>query len=351
MDVRLSPDQEALRASVARVVRRLGPATVADLDDAERAEKLAAAVESSGWRELRLAESSGIPLASAVEVAIVAEELARGLADVAFLGATLAAELRRLAGAPAGLRPETVAFTEDLAAVAVATAGVTPEGTVALDARGSASALILLPAASGHELGALDLGAKLSGPDLTRPGASVPTGELPTADVGGGPLSRSDRSRFTALGLTTACADLVGTMAGAIDLAAEYAKARRQFGVPVGSFQSVQHLLADARVALEGSRSIALNAAWAVDSVEPDEAVYAASVAKAYCARAARSVCETAIQVHGGIGNTWDCLAHVYLRRALTSTDLLGGVGPCLTRVLEHNGVADNASRVTDGLR
>ena len=54
----------------------------------------------------------------------------------------------------------------------------------------------------------------------------------------------------------------------------------------------------------------------------PAEAIRAARVAKIYCARAARTVCETAIQVHGGIGNTWECLAHVYLRRALTSTEL-----------------------------
>ena len=62
-------------------------------------------------------------------------------------------------------------------------------------------------------------------------------------------------------------------------------------------------------------------------------------MAKAYCARAARTVCETAIQVHGGIGNTWECLAHVYLRRALLSTDVLGGIGANLDRVLAHHGI------------
>ena len=81
-------------------------------------------------------------------------------------------------------------------------------------------------------------------------------------------------------------------------------------------------MLADALVATEGSRSIALHAAWAVDALAPRDALSAASAAKAYCARAARTVCETAIQVHGGIGNTWECVAHVYLRRALTSTEL-----------------------------
>ena len=69
-------------------------------------------------------------------------------------------------------------------------------------------------------------------------------------------------------------------------------------------------------------------------------------MAKAYCARAARTVCETAIQVHGGIGNTWECLAHVHLRRALLSSDVLGGVGANLDRVLAHHGIGG-----ADGLR
>jgi alkylation response protein AidB-like acyl-CoA dehydrogenase len=97
---------------------------------------------------------------------------------------------------------------------------------------------------------------------------------------------------------------------------------------------------------MEGSSSIALHAAWAVDALAAPDALAAASAAKAYCARAARSVCETAIQVHGGIGNTWECLAHVFLRRALLSTDVLGGVDPNLNRVLAARGIGAD-----DGLR
>jgi alkylation response protein AidB-like acyl-CoA dehydrogenase len=149
--------------------------------------------------------------------------------------------------------------------------------------------------------------------------------------VGTGPLDA-----VTALGLALTCADLVGVMTGAVRLATDYARDRRQYGVAIGSFQAVQHLLADAIVAAEGSRSLALHAAWAVDALPPAEALAAAAAAKAYCARAARTVCETAIQVHGGIGNTWECLAHVFLRRALLSADLFGGVGPNLARVLDR---------------
>ena len=107
MDVRLSPEQMALRDAAAQAVDRLGPATVAQLDDAERAAKLDAAIDAAGWRELRSASDDGNPWASGVEVAVITEELGRGLADTAFFGPTLAADLRRRTGAPpaSGGRP------------------------------------------------------------------------------------------------------------------------------------------------------------------------------------------------------------------------------------------------------
>ena len=316
MDVRLSPEQQALRDSVAQVVYGLGPRTVGQLDDAERAAKLDAAVAASGWRELRAAEDDGSPLASGVEAAIVAEELARGLADAPFLGPTLAAELRRLASVPAAVAAETVA----------------PDGVAAIDAAGAEGALLL----DGRQLLRVALRPAEERIDLTRPSALV---DRSAEQVPVGSLTDDGVTRWRALGLALTCADLVGVMGGAVRLAVDYARERRQYGVPIGSFQAVQHLLADAHVATEGSRSVALHAAWAVDALPPGEALAAASLAKAYCARAARSVCETAIQVHGGIGNTWECLAHVFLRRALLSTDLFGGVGKSLDRVLEHHGL------------
>ena len=144
MDVRLSPEQVALRDAAAQVVDRLGPATVAQLDDAERAAKLDAAVAASGWRELRTAADDGNPWASAVEVAVVAEELGRGLADTAFLGPTLAADLRRRAGATDGDRAETVALRRTSPRRRRAVDGVLPNGAVALDARAATAPLVLL---------------------------------------------------------------------------------------------------------------------------------------------------------------------------------------------------------------
>jgi alkylation response protein AidB-like acyl-CoA dehydrogenase len=325
MDVRLSPEQQALRDSAVQVVERLGPHAVADLDDAERTAKLDAAVDGAGWRELRTATESGAPWSSAVEPAIIAEELARGLADTSFLGPTLAADLRRLAGAPP-VSGETVIAP-----------GVE---RVAIDVVGATSALEL----DGRRVVTVPLGDLRAAVDLTRPSAPV---DLSAEHVVVGELRDDDVTRWSALGLALTSADLVGTTRGAVELARSYACERRQYGAVIGSFQAVQHMLADAFVAMEGSRSVALYAAWSVDVLPAAEALAAAAMAKAYCARAARLVCETTIQVHGGIGNTWDCLAHVHLRRALVSTDVFGGVGPNLERVLAHHGVPG----VSDGLR
>jgi alkylation response protein AidB-like acyl-CoA dehydrogenase len=148
-------------------------------------------------------------------------------------------------------------------------------------------------------------------------------------------LARWDGSDV-AVGLALTSADLVGVMTGAVRLAVDYARDRKQYGAPIGSFQAVQHMLADAFTLSEGARSIALHAACAVDALPDDEAVAAGAAAKAYCSRAAREVCEIAIQVHGGIGNTWECMAHLFLRRALAVTALYGGVGENLERVLAH---------------
>ena len=338
MDVRLSPEQQALRDATTHVVDRLGPKTVPGLDATERVGRLDAAVEESGWRELRTAVVGGGPLASGVEVALVAEELGRGVADVAYLGPTLAAELRRLAGAPVAESPETVVLNHELTSLAVVTADGPPHG-VAVDAAGSSHGLVLAGSGEGRRLARVALIPARPGLDLTRPSSSPDPAAPATAVEGVVALSDDDLTSWLALGLAVACADLVGVMRGAVQLACDYATHRQQYRVAIGSFQAIQHILADAHVATEGSRSVALHAAWAVDSLGPSEALAAAALAKAYCARAARGVCETAVQVHGGIGNTWECLAHVYLRRALLSSDLLGGAGTNLDRVLTHQGI------------
>ncbi|HWT48344.1 MAG TPA: acyl-CoA dehydrogenase family protein [Mycobacterium sp.] len=288
MDVRLTAEQQQLRDAAAKLADDLGPGSVQDLDDESRIARLDKQLEMTGWRSLR---SDG---ASGVEVAIVAEEFGRRLVDAPFLGPMLADDLARHIGADG--RGATTSF----------------EGRV-IDARGAMRALSL----SGNTILATDVGTGRTGADLTRAeadivGSPVTLGKV-TSDVA---------AQWLALALVATSADLVGIARGAHAVACDYAKIREQYGKQIGSYQAVAHMLAESLALIEGSVSVLRHAAWGVDELTPAEAVRAAQIAKVYCARATRTVCETAVQVHGGIGNTWDCLVHVHLRRALTSTEL-----------------------------
>jgi len=186
-------------------------------------------------------------------------------------------------------------------------------GDIAFDTRGYRRALLL----SGTTLLAVEFEGEGDGADLTRTCAGLAGGSTQLGQV-----SAEVADRWLALALVGTAADLVGCARGAHALACDYAKIREQYGKSIGSYQAVAHLLAESLALIEGSVSILRHAAWAVDELDSAAAIHAARVAKIYCARATRTVCETAIQVHGGIGNTWECLVHVYLRRALTSTEL-----------------------------
>jgi alkylation response protein AidB-like acyl-CoA dehydrogenase len=110
--------------------------------------------------------------------------------------------------------------------------------------------------------------------------------------------------------------EAVGIASKALELAVEYAKAREQFGRPIGVYQAVSHKLADTFVETELARSLAYWAAWCV-AEQDDEAAVAVAAAKAYCGDAAVAACERSIQVHGGIGFTWEHVLHEYYERAL----------------------------------
>ncbi len=122
------------------------------------------------------------------------------------------------------------------------------------------------------------------------------------------------------------CAELVGSMERANDLAAEYAKTRVQFGRPIASFQVIKHKLADCLHRLELSRVGTHYAAWAADADAPDRA-HAAAMAGAYVAESAIHVSGECIQVHGGVGFSWDCEAHRHYRKAKQADLLLGAQG------------------------
>jgi alkylation response protein AidB-like acyl-CoA dehydrogenase len=126
-------------------------------------------------------------------------------------------------------------------------------------------------------------------------------------------------------------AELVGVAQRCLDMTVEYAKQRVQFGRAIGSFQAVKQRAADMLIKVELARSAAQHAA----SDEEDRATSAA-LAKAYCAEAATAVAADAIQLHGGVGFTWEHDAHLYLKRAITDDELLGPASAHWERVAAH---------------
>jgi alkylation response protein AidB-like acyl-CoA dehydrogenase len=118
-------------------------------------------------------------------------------------------------------------------------------------------------------------------------------------------------------GAVGAAAMMLGAARRCLDMSVEYAKVREQFGQPIGSFQAIRHRCAEMLLEVENAHAATYYAAWALDAAADDRAL-AASVAKAYVSDAARKVCGEAIQVHGGIGFTWEYDLHLYFKRAKT---------------------------------
>src|SRR5437773_2750410 len=116
-------------------------------------------------------------------------------------------------------------------------------------------------------------------------------------------------------GAVGAAAEMLGAARRCLDMAVGYAKVREQFGQPIGSFQAIRHKCAEMLLEVENSHSAVYYAAWALDA-KAEDAELAPSVAKAYVGDAARRVCGEAIQVHGGIGFTWEYDLHLYFKRA-----------------------------------
>jgi len=129
-------------------------------------------------------------------------------------------------------------------------------------------------------------------------------------------------------------ADLVGVAGGALHMAVAYANEREQFGHPIGSFQAIKHMCADMARALEAARLAVYHAAWTIDAraddVDADDINVAARTAKALANDAAMLCAAHNIQIHGGIGVTWEHDAHLYYRRALTTSTWFGTTAECL---------------------
>jgi len=168
--------------------------------------------------------------------------------------------------------------------------------------------------------------APLAAMDSTRKLYQVDFTEVPVAEedfLAIGDSAHTALERALAVATVALTAEMVGGMQRVMEIAVEYAKARKQFGKPIGQFQAVQHLCADMLLLTESSRSAAYYAAWALQEQAPEAAV-AVSIAKAYASDAYREVGNRGIQVQGGMGFTWENNVHLYYKRAKASELMFG---------------------------
>ena len=195
-----------------------------------------------------------------------------------------------------------------------------------LDANAADVLLALTPTAGGVELVEIDLhdaGVEpREGLDLTRRSAYVRRTGVKARHIG--PVDRAVTARIQNLAVVALAAEQTGGAQCALDAAVSYANLRVQFGRPIGSFQAVKHRLADMLVAVETARSVAYHAIAAAAGGTDRELAMAAAVAGAYCSEVYAAVAEDALQVHGGIGFTWEHAAHLWFRRAKADAVLFG---------------------------
>ena len=309
MDFELSPDQRALRDAAADLLAGRSPMPVvrgAVDRGGEPDRDLWKAMVDQGWCGLAVPEKLGGVGLGWVEAAIVLEQVGAHLAPAPVLGQMVALE----ALADGAWGPRLIAGE----AVAACAERLDQPCVYA-----PAADVVVVP--EDDRLVALDLGER-------RPAAepamdvTLQLGWLATAALADAPRSEvggaDEVARHLDVAAVAYAAELLGVAQRALDLAVAYAKDRVQFGRPIGSFQAVKHRCADMLVDVEGMRSAVYWAAWTLGDVDAadDERSIAASTAKAWCSDAASRVLASALQVHGGIGFTWEHDLHLYLKRA-----------------------------------
>ncbi len=364
MNFDLSQEQKILQESARGFLAHHCPIPrVRELMETETAldESLWRKAAEQGWLGMTLSEADGGLGVGLMELAVVFEEIGRACAPGPFLSAlwaaTLIAEAREnsqpselLGQLASGDARATVALLESDASwdtthvsqEAVATGdGLRLNGhkTCVMDA-GVADHLVVAIRLDG-EFALVIVPREANGVTVTPTPSIDPTRRLcqvdlrnvtvdRTAILARGDRARSALARSISVGAVAACADLVGGMDRVLEASVEYAKTRKQFGQLIGSFQAVQHQCSDMLLMLESSRSATYYAAWAATlphdpagerNPDCDRAV---SIAKAYCSDAGREVGNRAIQVHGGIGFTWEHDLHLYYRRAKASELMFG---------------------------
>lgn len=357
MTFSFSAEQEELRASVRKFLaqRSSSEAVRAQIDSA-------AGYDDDVWRQM--ADQMGLPSLAIpeeyggsgfgpTELGIVLEEAGRALlcspyfATVALAGQALtgcgdeAAKRRWLPAIASGDLTATLAVAEesgswDLAATATRAGQAGDrwvlDGTKMFVIDGHTADLVLVIARTDTGLGLFAVAGdaenlsrqRLEALDLTRRLARLEFDGTPAVLASGTGDATEALHRVLDLVYAAASMEQVGGAQSCLDMAVEYAKLRVQFGRPIGSFQAIKHKCADMLIEVESARSAAYYAIGIAAEGPADELPSAAALAKAYCSEAYTSVAKENIQIHGGIGFTWEHDAHLYLRRAKSSELLFG---------------------------
>jgi len=307
-----------------------------------------------GLQGLALPEAYGGAGYGYVEQAVVLEELGRALTCVPYFGTVVLAANALLAsgdaaamelwlpGIAAGELTATLAVGEPITAgPTVAATQVDAswrlDGTVTHVVDGPSADLLLVVGRTANGLGLFALGTGTDGVvrtqlptmDLTRRQAAFDFADAPATLVGTDGDGERILARVLELAAVALAAEQVGGAQRCLEMATEYAKTRIQFGRAIGSFQAVKHRCADLLVGIELARSAAARAAVCASADDPDLALMA-SLAKSVCSTTFVQAASENIQLHGGIGFTWEHPAHLYLKRAKSSQLLFGG--PALHR-------------------
>jgi alkylation response protein AidB-like acyl-CoA dehydrogenase len=342
-------------------------------------ERLWEKLVEQGWTGLIFSEDDGGLGLGMVEMAVAFEEMGRALVPGAFLSTTaLAGSLVQALGAgekrqklleaiSGGSAKSTLALLEqtarwDLDAVALRateTAGALKlNGKKLFVSDAEVADFILVAARIGSELAVLVVDKNAQGLGVTPMPAIDATrnlSEVSFNDTEAELLARGDAARQAlehALDVATLAlaAEMVGGMHWVMDASVEYAKTRKQFGKPIGQFQAVQHHCANMLLMTESARSAVYYAAWVMSNA-PELAPLAVSMAKTYASDAYREVGNLGIQVHGGIGFTWDENIHFYYKRAKASELMFGDASFHRERIARSivDGAAEPAKAATQG--
>ena len=330
MNFDLTADQVALRDAARELLDdRCPPAHVRAVHDTASGwdDALWARMVEQGWLGVTVPESDGGLGLGIVELAVLLEQTGRHVAPVPFLPTAVTIEITRRAGASdlvaglvGGTRIACIAWSADARAITASGSAdewrLTGRSDPVAFAPVADLALVHTTGPDGPAVFVVDL-ADTGRPDvepamdLTRPLGWLALDAAPARRLGGADLAEL----LTDLGAAATSVELLGASDVALELAVQYAKDRVQFGRPIGSFQAVKHRCADMLVDVEGMRSSAYWAAWCLEVDDPDRTI-AASTAKTWSGDASKRVMASSLQVHGGIGFTWEHDLHLYLKRA-----------------------------------